>query len=179
MTQAAEAQLRADPSLLANPVLVLGHPSWPGGVVGIVASRLVERYRKPAILFSTPANEPARGSARSVEGLNITAAIAAQKDLLLNFGGHPMAAGLALEQENLPEFYRRFFKTVGKMLGENAHDEPELRIDAWLNLPEITLDLAAALESLSPFGPGNEKLTLATHGLKCNQPRRSDGTRNT
>jgi single-stranded-DNA-specific exonuclease len=165
VTQAAEAQLQADPALLANPVLLLGHPAWPGGVVGIVASRLVDRYGKPAIVFSTPDNEPARGSARSVEGLNITAAIAAQKDLLLNFGGHPMAAGLALEKEKLPEFNRRLSKTVGNMLGETAFAEPELRIDAWLDLPEITLELAAALESLAPFGPGNPKLTLATHGL--------------
>lgn len=165
VTQAAEAQLHADPSLLANPVLVLGHPAWHAGVVGIVASRLVERYRKPAILFSTPANEPAHGSARSVEGLNITTAIAAQKDLLLNFGGHPMAAGLALDLGNLPEFNRRLSKTVGKMLGEAAHEEAELGIDTWLDLPGVTLDLAAALESLAPFGPGNEKLTLATCGL--------------
>ena len=165
VTQAAEAQLRSNPTLLANPVLLLGHPAWPGGVVGIVASRLVDRYRKPAILFSTPDNEPARGSARSVEGLNITAAIAAQKDLLLNFGGHPMAAGLALEKEKLPEFNRRLSRTVEEMLGEAGVEEPELKIDAWLELPEITPDLAAALESLAPYGPGNEKLTLATHGL--------------
>ncbi|HEY5270034.1 MAG TPA: hypothetical protein VII97_06830, partial [Anaerolineales bacterium] len=97
---------------------------------------------------------------------NITAAIAAQKDLLLNFGGHPMAAGLALEQEKLPEFYRRLSKTVGKMLGAAVQEEPEIRIEAWLDLPEITLDLAAVLESLAPFGPGNEKPTLATHGLR-------------
>ena len=165
LTQAAEAQLRDDPSLLENPVLVLGHPTWHGGVVGIVASRLVERYRKPAILFSMPANEPMRGSARSVDGLNITSAIAAQKDLLLNYGGHPMAAGLALEQGNLPEFSRRLFRTVEKMLGETEREEPGLRIDAWLDLPGITLDLAAAFESLAPFGPGNEKLILATRGL--------------
>jgi len=165
VTQAAEAQLRADPSLLANPVLVLWHPTWPGGVVGIVASRLVERYGKPAVLFSTPDNEPAHGSARSVEGLNITTAIAVQKDLLLNFGGHPMAAGLALEQEKLPEFFKRLSRTVGKMLGEAVYEEAELRIDAWIDLPEITLDLATTLESLAPYGPGNEKLTLATRGL--------------
>jgi single-stranded-DNA-specific exonuclease len=134
-------------------------------VVGIVASRLVERYRKPAILFSTPAGEPARGSARSVEGLNITAAIAAQKDLLLNFGGHPMAAGLALEPERLPEFYKRLNKTVAVMMGE-VETESLLEIDGWLNLPDLTLDLAEALESLAPYGPGNEKLTLATRGLK-------------
>jgi len=165
VTQAAEAQLLANPSLLANPVLMLGHPAWPGGVVGIVASRLVERYGKPAILFSTPDNEPARGSARSVEGLNITAAIAAQKDLLLNFGGHPMAAGLALDKEKLPEFSRRLSRTVEDMLVMSGVEEPELKIEAWLELREITLDLAAALESLAPYGPGNEKLILATHDL--------------
>jgi single-stranded-DNA-specific exonuclease len=165
VTQAAEAQLRADPTLLANPVLLLWHPTWPSGIVGIVASRLVERYHKPAILFSSPANEPAHGSARSVVGLNITTAIAAQKDLLLNFGGHPMAAGLALEQDQLPEFSRRLSKIVEKMLGESKYEEPALSIDTWIDLPGITLDLAAALENLAPYGPGNEKLTLATHGL--------------
>ncbi len=165
VTQAAEAQLQADPSLLTQPVLVLGHALWPAGVVGIVASRLVEHYHKPAILFSTPTGEPARGSARSVEGLNITAAIAAQKDLLLNFGGHPMAAGLALEQEKLPEFYRRLNKTARAMIGE-VETESILEIDGWLTLPDLTLDLAEALEILAPYGPGNKKLTLATHGLK-------------
>ncbi len=164
VTRAAEAQLLADPALLAQPVLVLGHPSWPGGVVGIVASRLVDRYRKPAILFSTPSSEPAHGSARSVEGLNITAAIAAQKDLLLNFGGHPMAAGLSLEPENLPEFTRRLAKTVAGMMGE-SEKEGHLEIDGWLNLSEITLGLAREMESLAPYGPGNEKLTLATRAL--------------
>jgi len=164
VARAAEAQLRADPSLLSRPVLVLGHASWPGGVVGIVASRLVERYRKPAILFSTPAGEPARGSARSIEGLNITAAISAQKDLLLNFGGHPMAAGLSLEPDDLPEFTRRLVKTVDDMLGEGIR-ESILEIDGRLSLPEISLELANDIEKLAPYGPGNEQLTLTTHGL--------------
>jgi single-stranded-DNA-specific exonuclease len=164
VTRAAEAQLRLDPALLTKPVLVLGHASWPGGVVGIVASRLVERYRKPAILFSTPVGEPARGSARSIEGLNITAAISAQKDLLLNYGGHPMAAGLSLEPEKLPEFTRRLAKMVDEMLGEGLR-ESIIEIDGWLGLPEINLDLANDLERLAPYGPGNEELALATHGL--------------
>ena len=76
-----------------------------------------------------------------------------------------MAAGLALELEKLPEFCRRLSRTVGKMLGETAYEEPELRIDAWLDLLGVTLDLASGLESLAPFGPGNRKLTLATCGL--------------
>jgi single-stranded-DNA-specific exonuclease len=165
VTQAAEAQLRADPSLLEMPVLVLGNPAWPGGIVGIVASRMVERYQKPAILFSSPVGGPAHGSARSIEGLNITAAIAAQKDLLLKFGGHPMAAGLSLDPEKLPEFIRRLAKTVSLMVEKNK-TEPHFKIDGWLTFPEITLDLARDLERLAPFGPGNEKLVLVTHRLK-------------
>ncbi len=164
VTRAAEAQLVTDPALLDQPVLVLGHPSWPGGVVGIVASHLVDRYRKPAILFSTPVGEPARGSARSVEGLNITAAIAAQQDLLLDFGGHSMAAGLSLEPERLPEFTRRLEKTVAGMKGY-GEKQSHLEINGWLDLSEITLGLAKELGSLAPYGPGNEKLTLATRAL--------------
>ena len=163
--QAAEAQFRADPGLLDQPILVLGHPAWQGGVVGIVASRLVERYRKPAILFATPSGQAAHGSARSIAGLNITAAIAVQKDLLLNFGGHAMAAGLSLEADKLPEFTRRLSKTVNEMM-EGVEKEANLKIDARLTLPEIKPDLAKAIEQLAPFGPGNEKLTLATSGLK-------------
>ncbi|MBN2387365.1 MAG: single-stranded-DNA-specific exonuclease RecJ [Anaerolineales bacterium] len=165
VTQAAEAQLRANPDLLTTPVIVLGHPTWPGGVVGIVASRLVERYHKPAILFFTPPGEAARGSARSIQGLNITTAIAIQKDLLLTFGGHPMAAGLALDPQNLPEFRRRLGQTVEKMLAGIAA-EPVLQIDGWVGLSEVTLDLARRIDTLAPFGPGNEKLVLAARDLR-------------
>ena len=165
VTRAAEAQLLADPALLAQPVLLLAHPSWPAGVIGIVASRLVDRYRKPAILFSSPPGQAARGSARSVEGINISAAIAAQKDLLINFGGHPMAAGLAIEPDKLPEFARRLEKTITEMQGAEKI-EPELEIDGWLSLPDANLELAKALEILAPYGHGNERLTFATHGVK-------------
>jgi single-stranded-DNA-specific exonuclease len=164
--RAAEAQLREDPSLLEQPAIVLGHPSWPGGVVGIVASRLKERFNKPVILFNTAEGEPARGSARSVEGLHITEAIAAQKDLLLNFGGHPMAAGLSLAQENLPAFRKGLGKTIEKMLGEIALAEPTLQIDAWLPLTELNLDLADSIERLAPFGAGNPPLTFASRDVQ-------------
>jgi single-stranded-DNA-specific exonuclease len=163
VTQAAEAQLRANPSLLAAPVIIVGHPSWPGGVVGIVAARLVERYGKPAIVLTMPPGEPVSGSARSVEGLHITEAIAAQADLLLRFGGHPMAAGLSLLPENLPAFSRRLAATVEKMMG--APQEPTLEIEAWLPFSGLTEDLAAALESLAPFGPGNPRPVFASRNL--------------
>ncbi|MGB7876971.1 MAG: DHHA1 domain-containing protein, partial [Anaerolineales bacterium] len=164
--RAAEAQLREAPSLLEQPAIVLGHPSWPGGVIGIVASRLKERYNKPVILFNTPEDGPARGSARSIEGLHITEAIAAQKDLLLNFGGHPMAAGLSLEQKNLPAFRKGLGKTIESMLGETALEEPTLQIDAWMPLDELTLDLADTIEQLAPFGAGNPPLTFASRNVQ-------------
>ena len=165
VTQAAEAQLRADPSLLAQPVIIIGNPHWPGGVIGIAAARLVERYRKPVIVFSMPPGEPARGSARSVSGVHITYAISANKELVMNFGGHPMAAGLAIDPENLPAFYRRMQKTVSDMLSAVKVEEPAVEIEAALSLPEINLDLAAAIEPMAPFGPGNAKPVFATRNL--------------
>ncbi|MFZ5818630.1 MAG: single-stranded-DNA-specific exonuclease RecJ, partial [Chloroflexota bacterium] len=159
---AAEAQLRENPALLAEPAILLSHPNWPGGVVGIVANKLVERYHKPALLLTESEGGLLRGSARSVEGLHITEAIAANKDLLLGFGGHPMAAGLSMQAEKLTEFRRGLGKAIEKQLGEIAIEEPALQIDAWLELDEIDLELAESLEMLAPFGAGNPELTLAT-----------------
>jgi single-stranded-DNA-specific exonuclease len=161
--QAAEAQLREDPSLLAQPVIVLAHPSWPGGVIGIAASRLVERYQRPTILLSAPEGEPARGSARSVEGVNITTAIAAQEELLLGFGGHPMAAGMSLETDKIPDFRRGLARSIERMFGPPP--EATLQIDAWLPLSEQSLKLVDTLEKLAPFGAGNPAPLLATRKL--------------
>lgn len=163
--EAAEAKLRENPDLLTEPAIVLSHPGWPGGVVGIVANRLVDRYHKPALLLTESEDGIARGSARSVEGLHITEAIATQKDLLIGFGGHPMAAGLSMPLDKLAEFRRGLGKAVEKQLGEIAFDEPTLQIDAWLDLADINIFLADALEMLAPFGAGNPALTLATRGV--------------
>lgn len=165
VTRAAESLLRADPSLLTAPVITLARPAWPGGVIGIVASRLAERYRKPAIVFTIGEDGVARGSARSVAGFDITAAIAAQRDLLLAFGGHPMAAGLSLPAEALPEFRRRLYKEAAQCMATALDAEPTLEIEAWLELEEANLALAEALERLAPYGVGNEKIVLASRQL--------------
>lgn len=165
VTEAAEAQLRANPDLLTEPAILLSHPNWPGGVVGIVANRLVDRYHKPALLLTESEDGILRGSARSVEGLHITEAIAANKDLLLGFGGHPMAAGLSLQKDNLTSFRRGLGKAIERQLGGIVREEPTLQIDAWLGLDAISLDLADAIEMLAPFGVGNPTLTLATRGV--------------
>ncbi|HET9588976.1 MAG TPA: single-stranded-DNA-specific exonuclease RecJ [Anaerolineales bacterium] len=160
---AAEAQLRENPELLSEPAIILTSQSWPGGVVGIVANKLVERYHRPAILLNHSEDGLLRGSARSVEGLHITEAIATQKHILLGFGGHPMAAGLALEVEKLADFRKGLGRAIEAQLGKVVREEPTIQIDAWLRLDEITHELADSLEALAPFGAGNPSLTLATH----------------
>ncbi len=159
--QGALAQIERDPSLLEHAALVLAHPAWPAGVIGIVASRLVERFHRPVVLLAAPPGQLARGSARSVDGCNISAAIAAQSALLASFGGHPMAAGLAIDPERIPEFRRRLGRSVAAQLGRAA-PEPALIINGHLPLAEISLDLVADLERLAPFGPGNPRLTLVS-----------------
>lgn len=163
--EAAEAQLRETPALLSEPAIILTNTNWPGGVVGIVANKLVERYRKPAILLNQSEQGILRGSARSVEGLHITEAITTQKDLLLGFGGHPMAAGLALEAWKLPDFRKGLGRAIEAQLGRSVRQEPVLQIDAWLKLDEIDLPFAESLEALAPFGAGNPSLKFATHRL--------------
>jgi single-stranded-DNA-specific exonuclease len=163
--EAAEAKLRANPELLEEPAIVLSHPNWPGGVVGIVANKLVERYHKPAILFSESGDGILRGSARSVEGLHITEAIATQKEILRGFGGHPMAAGMSLDAAKLTEFRRGLGKAIEAQLGATVREEAILQIDAWLGLDEVNIELAESLEALSPFGAGNPELTLATRSV--------------
>ncbi|MDP1545629.1 MAG: single-stranded-DNA-specific exonuclease RecJ, partial [Anaerolineales bacterium] len=165
VTDAAEAQLKENPDLLNSPVIILSHPNWPGGVVGIVANRLVDRYHKPAILFNESEDGILRGSARSIEGLHITAAITTQKNILLGFGGHPMAAGMSLKKEDLTTFRRGLGKAIEKQLGEVVFEEPSLQIDAWLALSDLNISLADSLELLAPFGAGNPQLTLATRNV--------------
>lgn len=160
--EAAETQLRENPHLLSEAAIILANENWPGGVVGIVANKLVERYRKPAILLNQSENGILRGSARSVEGLHITEAITTQKELLLGYGGHPMAAGLALEAWRLDAFRKGLGKAIEGQLGRIVRQEPTLQIDAWLKLDEIDLPFAESLEALAPFGPGNPALTFAT-----------------
>ena len=164
--EAAEAQLRENPGLIAEPAIVLSHHDWPGGVVGIVANRLVDRYHKPALLLTESDDGILRGSARSVEGLHITEAIAANRDLLLGFGGHPMAAGLSMRTDHLSAFRKGLGQAIELQLGGIVPEEPTLQIDAWLGLEEVDLELASALESLAPFGAGNPELVMATRSVR-------------
>jgi single-stranded-DNA-specific exonuclease len=167
--QAAQVQVQENPKLLDHAVLVLGHPNWPGGIIGIVANRLVEAYNRPVILLHTPLGELARGSARSIPGIDITAAIAAQAELLDGYGGHTMAAGLRLPQENIIPFRRAISRTVQSQTTEDR--TPTLNIDAYIPLADVSSKLVEALDKLAPFGAGNPALTLATRKLTLKSHR--------
>jgi len=162
--QGALAQIERDPSLLEHAALVLEHPNWHAGVIGIVASRLVERYNRPAVLISAPPQSIGRGSARSIAGVNITAAIKQQAHLLERFGGHAMAAGLAIEPHNIPAFRQALSHAVSEAFGDMP-PEPALTLDGYLPLADLSLDLVADLERLAPFGAGNPPLILVSANL--------------
>ncbi len=163
---AAEAQIEQDPALLEYEALVLVNSHWHTGIVGIVASRLAERYHRPAILLVAPGDGSARGSARSVPGCHITEAIATQRPLLERFGGHAQAAGLALAQENVPAFRRGLSQAVKAQRGVVAATPP-LQIDGILPFSELSLALVDDLERLAPFGAGHPPLTLATCNVRA------------
>lgn len=163
--QAAVAQIERDPSLLKNAALVLSSPNWPAGVVGIVANRLVERYRKPAVLLTGDDEGLARGSARSINGCDISKAIAACSDLLESYGGHPMAAGLALPASRIETFRKRLSEAVLLQLGE-VDFEPELAFDLMLDIGEVSLPLLEQIEQLAPFGSGNPPLIFVASNLR-------------
>lgn len=152
-TTEALAMVNASPHLLDANALVLAHEHWHAGIVGIVASRMVEEFGKPAILLLTPHGENARGSARSVPGVDIGAAIAACAPLLNTWGGHAGAAGVSLKPENIELFRQELSRQVALHTDPNTQDG--LLLDAELTLKAVDLELVHELERLAPFGAGN------------------------
>ena len=161
--ESAIAQIEAEPWLLDYAALVLSQADWHSGVIGIVASRLVEEFALPVVLIAAP-DETGRGSARSVAGVNITAALGRVAERLAGFGGHSMAAGLSLPASEIIQFRRALSRVVREMTG-GAPPVPPLTIDGYLRLQDLSLALSADIERLAPFGNGNPPLTLATRNL--------------
>lgn len=165
--ESARRLLERDPSLLEYAAIVLAHPDWTGGVVGIVANRLADEFHKPVVLLceqGPSGGNIAFGSARSVPGVNITDALKACREKLLKFGGHAMAAGMTLRRDDIFEFRRLLSRAVRELATETAA-EPVLPIDAMIRLSEINLPFEADVRRLGPFGNGNPPLALASTGL--------------
>lgn len=167
--KAAISQIERDPTLLESSALVLSYPTWPAGVIGIIASRLVEYYHKPVVMLSSPPGEIARGSARSIPGVDITQAIASQAGILVGFGGHPMAAGLSIQPDRMDEFRQGLSRAIDLQIAaagkSSAELEDVLLLDADLPLSALSDELVDQLEQLSPFGPGNPAPVFAARNL--------------
>jgi single-stranded-DNA-specific exonuclease len=132
---------------------VVYNESWHKGVIGIVASRLTETYYRPTIVF-TKSGDKLAASARSVSGFDVYNAIDACSELIEQFGGHKYAAGLTIKKENYESFKQAFEDTVSKTIDRNLLT-PEIKIDAQINLTDITPKFYRILKQFAPFGPGN------------------------
>jgi single-stranded-DNA-specific exonuclease len=154
ITEQALALLDENPGIqLAKKTTVLYQHDWHKGVVGIVASRLIEKYYRPTIIL-TKSGDKVSGSARSVMGFNVYEAIHQCKDLLENYGGHFYAAGLTMKEENVPLFVDRFEEVVSSTISDNLL-VPEITIDTVVRFEELTPKFYNIICQMEPFGPEN------------------------
>lgn len=153
-------RLKVNPELLHAGALVMTDAAWPSGILGIVASRLIHEFFRPVVLISTR-NGTGKGSARSIPGFDLYRELKACADCLIGFGGHAAAAGLEITPERIPEFQSRFIRLADSRVNRDQLI-PEMVVDGFLDLRDITPALIDEIESLSPYGTGNpEPLFLA------------------
>ena len=163
ITQEALEMVADGRALSTEHVTIVYNPTWNKGVVGIVASRLVEAYYKPTVVL-TKSNGFVTGSARSVQGFDLYTSIESCADLLENFGGHMYAAGLTMKEENLEEFCRRMDYFAAHHIAEEA-TTPAVEIDARLDFSQVTPKFTRILKQFQPFGPGNANPVFLTENV--------------
>lgn len=174
ITREALEMVRSNPEFERRKATIVYNPSWHKGVLGIVASRLVEAYYKPTIVM-TKSNGFITGSARSVAGFDLYDAIESCSDLLENFGGHMYAAGLTIKEENFDEFCRRFEENVAARIS-NLDLTPIVNIDCYLDFNQITPKFFRLLKQFQPFGPGNQSPVFITENVYDNGNGRKVGS---
>lgn len=158
-----EAVAKVEEAHDLGKVLVIGGEGWHPGVIGIVASRLTEKYYRPAVLLSLE-EETGKGSARSIPGFHLYDALSRCSTYLLRFGGHQMAAGLEVKRDKL-EAFQEVISGVAETLISEETLTPCLAIDEEILLPDVTRDLIAEIDRLAPFGAGNPRPVLACRGV--------------
>ena len=163
-TEEAKRRIDNDPFYRGRQSLVLYDPSWHRGVVGIVASRIVEAYNKPTIVFTRGSDDLITGSARSLKEFDVHEALEKCADLLEHFGGHKSAAGVSLRQENMRAFLDRFEQLVREGMGEEEV-VPEVEVDAEIGFSQITPKFLRILKQFAPFGPENNVPVFVTREL--------------
>ncbi len=164
ITDEANAIIDKFSNMEDRKAIVVYDPGWHKGVIGIVASRLTEKYFRPAVVL-TKSSELITGSARSITGFDIYKAIESCRGLLENFGGHTYAAGLSLREENLEAFIHRFMNLADEEIIQEQMI-PQIDIDATLEFKDITAKFVADLKRMNPFGPDNQKPVFCTHHVK-------------
>jgi single-stranded-DNA-specific exonuclease len=155
IVEEARRLVECDPEIGGQNVLVVAGENWHRGVIGIVASKLVDRYCKPALVLSI-ADGVAHGSGRSISAFNLLESLESCADVFLKFGGHKHAAGVTLEAARVPELRRRLTAYANERLSPEDL-VPRLRIDAPLGLRDISGDVLTGLTRLGPFGASNPK----------------------
>ncbi len=153
ITNQAIEMIASDPAEKERKSTVLFNPKWHKGVIGIVASRLIETYYRPTVVL-TESNGMATGSARSVPGFDLYRIMESCSDLLVNFGGHTYAAGMTMKIENIPAFRERFEKEVASAIDEDML-VPKIEVDSLISIDKITPRFFNTLRRFEPFGPGN------------------------
>ena len=174
ITQEALDMVRNGSCLSSGNATIVYNPQWHKGVVGIVASRLVEAFYKPTIVFTQSQGGLVTGSARSVHGFDLYDAIESCSDLLENFGGHLYAAGLTLKEENLLKFCERIENFISGRIVPQMQT-PVVEIDAKLNFAQITPKFLRILKQFQPFGPGNTAPVFLTENVYDNGNGRKVG----
>lgn len=175
--QLAEEELAKHFDSARDPAIVLGARAWHPGVLGIVASRISKKYYRPTIIIGFDENGAGKGSGRSIEGCSIVRALAeCGSGTLDKFGGHEMAAGVSLREQNLPHFREQFLEAVGRQLSQEAL-APRLHLDAEIALGEIDFDLLHWHEMLQPFGNGNPQPIFVCSAVEMARPPRLVGER--
>ena len=162
VTQEAHDYIENNPELKSRKSTVIYNPKWMKGIVGIVASRLIETYYRPTVVL-TMSNGFVTGSARSVPGFDLYQAVESCSDLLENFGGHMYAAGLTMKPEHVEEFTRRFNDYVERNIDPDML-VPQVDVDSELLFSDITPSFRHDLNRFQPFGPGNTAPVFATYG---------------
>jgi single-stranded-DNA-specific exonuclease len=162
--QEAKAIVEADPSLSSSRALVLAREGWHSGVIGIVASRIVEQFYRPTVMIALD-GDVGKGSARSIAGYDIYSALKECEDLLLSFGGHRHAAGLMIRTEQIHAFREKFKAIAARKIREEDL-VPRVSVDAEIVLPDITDKFIRLINYFAPFGPQNMRPVFLSRNLQ-------------
>ena len=163
-----EAEALIERHYLAAPGVVLFSENWHPGVVGIVAGRVTRKYNRPCVVLGDE-GEFAKGSGRSIDGVNLVEVLGTCCEHLTSWGGHPLAVGIALRKEHLEKFRGQFAEAVRTVAG-SCVAEPRLNVAAWLTIDQIGSRLMEELDLLNPYGQGNPEPTFGVRGVVLRNP---------